>query len=69
MKGEGLATRFGELWNVREEVLSARDILIQAKALILCALPYKSIPEKRLVKTARIGREVSVAVAASSAAA
>lgn len=62
LKRGDLTTRFGELWNLREEVLTAKDILIQAKALILCALPYKSIPERRLVKKAQIGRDVSVAV-------
>ena len=61
-----LAQKFAQLWEAREELLSPHDILIQAKALMLCALPYKRIPEKSFVKRAQVGREASISVTFSA---
>ena len=61
-----LTQKFAQLWEAREELLSPHDILIQAKALMLCALPYKRIPEKSFVKRAQVGREASISVTFSA---
>lgn len=63
LKNASLAAQFPDLWNLREEVLSTQDILIQAKALILCALPYRRIQDRQITKRAQIGKHASVAVA------
>lgn len=61
-----VAKQFAALWDVREEVLSSHDILIQAKALMLCALPYKRIPEQSIVKRAQVGKDASISVTFSA---
>lgn len=45
---------FNELFDLRED-LNDPDLLIQAKALVLCSLPWKPIPEDRLPLEGKIG--------------
>lgn len=38
-------------------MLSSKELLLQAKALVLCALPYKKHPERSLTRRARVGQD------------
>ena len=54
--------RFDALWAVAEASQEPRDLLLQAKALVLCALPYKRVPEARITRKARIGKNTFLSV-------
>lgn len=55
--------RFNALWAAKEELgEGSSDLLLQAKALVLCALPYKRIPEQQLTRTAKLGRDTTLSV-------
>jgi len=53
---------FDKLWLVRDELLEPHDLLLQAKALVLCALPYKRTKEVRITRKARVGRDAWISV-------
>ena len=55
--------RFNALWAAKEELgEGSTDLLLQAKALVLCALPYKRIAEQQLTRTAKLGRDTTLSV-------
>lgn len=53
--------RFQALWSAREE-LGKRELLLQAKALVLCALPYKRTRDRIITRTARVGKDAEISV-------
>jgi len=61
-KSAQVAKHIKQLWQVREEVQNPHDLLIQAKALLLCALPYKRTDAARITKQAQIGRDLTLSV-------
>ena len=58
----GQREHFDKLWLVREELLAPHDLILQAKALVLCALPYKRTKEIRVTRKARVGKRAWVSV-------
>jgi hypothetical protein len=54
--------RFDALWSVQEGLREPQDLLLQAKALVLCALPYKRLPDARITRKARIGKTTFLSV-------
>ncbi len=50
-------TRLAELSRAKGELEHNRSLLLQAKALILCSLPYKRIAARSVTRTARLGRD------------
>jgi hypothetical protein len=54
--------RANELLDVREELESSKEILLQAKALVICALPYKKVPDRSVTRRAALGRGVELKV-------
>jgi len=54
--------QFNRIWRVREEALTSREILLQAKALVLCGLPYKRTDKRSVTRKARLGPGSSIAV-------
>lgn len=53
---------FDRLWTIRDAVMSPHDILIQAKAMLLCALPYRPVPDRQIERTAMLGKETELRV-------
>src|SRR4051794_17966086 len=49
-----------------DDALDLRTKLVQAKALIFCALPYSRIPDRAVTRRARIGRESVLTVTFAS---
>lgn len=60
--GTELQARFNKLWDVREQVLEPHELLLQAKALVLCALPYRRVEDIRITRRAQIGKDAWIAV-------
>jgi hypothetical protein len=58
--------RANELLDIREELETSKEILLQAKALVLCALPYKRIPEPSITRRALLARGVELKVTYTS---
>jgi hypothetical protein len=58
--------RFHRLWEVREEVAEPHSRIVQAKALILCSLPYLRTAERSVLRTARISRTTRLSVTFTS---
>lgn len=54
--------RFEQLWSAKQDVLEARELLLQAKALVLCALPYRRTTERVITRTARVGKDAEISV-------
>jgi hypothetical protein len=54
--------RFRELETTRETLGRRYDHLVQAKALLLCGLPYRSTGQRAVVRQARLGRRSYVSV-------
>ena len=57
---------FDKLWAAREDILSTQDFLIQAKALLLCTLPYRRTKHHQLKRVARLGKQARVEVTFTS---
>ena len=55
-------SRFRGLYAAREALSEAHDIIIQAKALVLCGLPYKRVASRSVSRRARVGARSSLTV-------
>lgn len=58
--------RFRKLWATREAISATSPRLVQARALILCALPYTPTAERSVTRTAQIGPGVRLSVTFTS---
>lgn len=62
MNDSRIRERFDALWAAQENVQEPRDLLLQAKAMVLCALPYKRVTDARITRKARIGKNTFLSV-------
>lgn len=62
MSDQRVRERFDALWSVQEGLREPQDLLLQAKALVLCALPYKRVLDPRITRKARIGKSTFLSV-------
>ena len=57
-----LQAQFKELFAASEAIATTLENIVQAKALIFCALPYHRVAERSLTRSARTGRSSTISV-------